>query len=490
MYSITFLTAVSFLSCQCLTPLVRRWSERYGLVDRPNAARKLHTRPTPRTGGIAIGLSCVVAVGLLMVSPLNGAASISLPLTINLVPAALTIFVVGLLDDLVGLRPWHKLCGQAVAAGLAYMGGVQVAGVPGFSAHGLWTLPITMVWLIACSNAFNLLDGMDGLATGIGLFASFTTLAAALMHGNAALAMATAPLVGALFAFLRYNFNPASIFLGDSGSLTVGFLLGCFAALWGQKSATLLGMTAPLMALAVPLLDTGVSIVRRFLRHQPIFGADRSHLHHRLLDRGLSTRQAVMVLYGVCGIAAAFSLLQTLPHNRFDGLLLVVFCAAVWIGVQWAGYAEFDTAHHLVLTGTLRHIVDARLFVDGFERKAAAAVTPEDFWKIIMEFSREFGLPQVRMSLDGTVFKHRDANNNLRLSCCATRVPLLDKGWVIFKYPAAASARHAFAITSIAAILQRSMQFEKPWFDPSRDSEAAGTGLRSVPIGESLDVLR
>src|SRR3954464_14437999 len=132
-------------------------------------------------------------------------------------------------------------------------------------------------------------------------------MAAALLQDNTELAMATAPLVGAPSLFLRYNFNPASIFLGDCGSLTIGFLLGCFAALWSQKSATLLGMTAPLMALAVPLLDTGASVVRRFIRHQPIFSADRNHLHHRLLDRGFSPRKVALVMYGVCGVAAAFS---------------------------------------------------------------------------------------------------------------------------------------------------------------------------------------
>src|SRR5947208_10567281 len=170
------------------------------------------------------------------------------------------------------------------------MAGVNVSGVAGFAAHGWWSFPITVGWLVVCSNAFNLIDGMDGLATGVGLFAAFTTLAAALLQNNALLALATAPLVGALLAFLRYNFNPASIFLGDCGSLTIGFLLGCFAAVWSQKSATLLGMTAPVMALSVPLLDTGIAVVRRFLRRQPIFSADRNHLHHRLLDRGFSSR--------------------------------------------------------------------------------------------------------------------------------------------------------------------------------------------------------
>jgi UDP-GlcNAc:undecaprenyl-phosphate GlcNAc-1-phosphate transferase len=486
-YSILFLAGVSFLSCLVLTPLVRRWSQWQGFVDVPNVTRKRHAKPTARTGGIAIGISYLAALGLLLLSPLSGAASVNLPLALGLVPAAAVIFLVGLFDDLRGLRAWEKLLGQITAATLAYMAGVNVSGVAGFAANGWWTFPITVAWLVACSNAFNLIDGMDGLATGIGLFASFTTLAAALLHNSAALALATAPLVGALLAFLRYNFNPASIFLGDCGSLTIGFLLGCFAALWSQKSATLLGMTAPLMALAVPLLDTGAAVVRRFLRHQPILSGDRSHLHHRLLDRGLSPRQVALLVYAVCGVAAAFSLLETWPHNRFDGLLLVIFGAAVWMGLLLAGYVEFDTARHLVLTGTFRHIVSARLFVDGFERKAAAAATPEDYWTIVEEVVSEFGFPHVRMSLEGTIFEHGAADSDLE-QCCSVRVPLPDKGYVNFKYPACASVRHAVAITSIVPILQRSMLSKKTRFDPSRDSDAVGVGGRSPQIGEAVGV--
>ena len=401
-------------------------------------------------------LSYLAAIGVFLLSPLNAASSVNVPFAVGLAPAVILIFAVGLLDDLLGLRPWQKLCGQILAACLAYAGGVQVIGVAGYAAAGWWAFPLTIVWLVACSNAFNLIDGMDGLATGVGLFAAFTTLAAALLHDNALLALATAPLVGALLAFLRYNFNPASIFMGDSGSLTVGFLLGCFAALWSQKSATLLGMTAPLMALAVPLLDTTISVARRFVRRQPIFAADRNHLHHRLLDRGLSTRQVALVLYGVCGLAAAFSLIQTMPGNRFKGLLLVAFCAVIWVGIQIVGYAEFDTARHLVLTGTFRHIVNARLFVESFERKIASAVTVDDYWSLIRDVSRELGCAHVRMTLTGRVFEDRDEVLDRR-QCCTVRIPLQEGGYVNFKYPAESSVRNAVAVSSIAQILQRSI---------------------------------
>jgi UDP-GlcNAc:undecaprenyl-phosphate GlcNAc-1-phosphate transferase len=459
-YSILFLGATSFVCCFILTPLVTRYSQRLGLVDRPNAQRKLHAKPTARTGGLAIGISYLMAFGLLLLSPLKGAESVNVSLGIALMPAAFLVFLAGLFDDLMGLRAWQKLAAQICAAGLAYAAGVNVGGVAGFAAPGWWTLPITVAWLVACSNAFNLIDGMDGLSAGVGLFASLTTLAAALMQGSAPLALATAPLVGALVAFLRYNFTPASIFLGDCGSLTIGFLLGCFAAVWSQKSATLLGMTAPLMALSVPLLDTGMSVLRRFLRRQPILSPDRNHLHHRLLDRGFSPRQVALLLYGVCGVAAAFALLMTWPHNRFDGLLLVVFCVSAWMGVRLVGYIEVDTARHLMLTGTFRHLINDRLLVDSFERKAAAAMSADDYWMIIREMVSELGLPHVRMSMEGRIFEHCTAAADLDL-CCAMRIPLSESGYVNFRYSAGASVRHAVAINSIVAILQRSIA-ERP----------------------------
>lgn len=453
MYSILFLVGASFLICLLLTPLVRTWSLRHGFVDAPNK-RKVHVAPTPRTGGVAIGLAYVGAVVLLFSLPLDAATIVDLPLTFHLLPALLTLFGVGLIDDLVGLTARQKLFGQLAASCLAYFGGVQVLGVSGLTVPGWLAFPLTLFWLVACSNAFNLIDGIDGLATGVGVFATFTTLAAAIFQGNVALALATAPLVGALLAFLRYNFNPASIFLGDCGSLTIGFLLGCFAALWSQKSATLFGLTAPMMALSLPLLETSISIVRRFLRGQPIFDPDRNHAHHRLLDRGLSTRRVALLLYGACGVAAAFSLLVSMSNGRFNGLLLIGFCVAAWIGVQLVGYVEFETARHLMLTGTLRHVVKARLFVDAFEKKAAMARTPGDHWEIVQELIAEFEFTHVRMSLAGTIYEIESSNHD-PAHCCSIRIPLSNSGYVNFSYPVGASVRHAVAITFIVAILQR-----------------------------------
>jgi UDP-GlcNAc:undecaprenyl-phosphate GlcNAc-1-phosphate transferase len=212
----------------------------------------------------------------------------------------------------------------------------------------------------------------------------------------------TLPLCGALLGFLRYNFNPASIFLGDCGSLSIGFILGCFGVLWGQKSATLLGMTAPVMALAVPLLDASISIARRFLRHQPIFSGDRRHLHHRLLDMGLTHRKAVLMLYGGCGLAALFSLVQNRIHDQFGGVVVVLFCGLAWIGIQYLGYVEFGTATKLIVKGRLRKVVDAEVRLQLFEQRLNRAASLTECWETIRSGAREFGFTGVRLSCAAT----------------------------------------------------------------------------------------
>jgi UDP-GlcNAc:undecaprenyl-phosphate GlcNAc-1-phosphate transferase len=443
-----------------LTPLVRTWSRRHGFIDRPGM-RHVHTSPTPRTGGIAIVVAYAVPVGVLTVLPLNAADSINLPEVVKLLPAALIVFSIGLLDDLIGLAPWEKLLGQGVAACLAFGAGVDVSKVAGYTVPTFLSLPLTVGWLLACTNAFNLIDGVDGLAAGVGLFAATTTLMAALLQSNAPLALATAPLVGALLAFLRYNFNPASIFLGDCGSLTIGFVLGCFGAVWSQKSATLLGMTAPLVALAVPLVDTSVAIARRFLRRQPIFSADSNHIHHRLLARGLTPRQVALVLYSVCGMAAAFSLLVTVPGNRFAGLVLVAFCIAVWVGVHRVGYVEFDAAQKLVTTASFRRVLDERLFVSSIEERCSKPVTADDYWTIVREVARRFRCTHVRMSLLGSLYEARHEPTQA-CSSCIVRIPLSAGDYVNFQYPVALDTDRAKAIASIVEILQGTITLDRP----------------------------
>jgi UDP-GlcNAc:undecaprenyl-phosphate GlcNAc-1-phosphate transferase len=348
---------------------------------------------------------------------------------VKVFPAAALIFAVGLLDDLVGLRPSQKLVGQLIAAGWAYWCGVRVIGAISYTTDNWLALPLTLFWLVLCTNAFNLIDGVDGLATGVALFGTLTTLAAAIMQQNLPLVVVTLPLAGFLLGFLRYNFNPATVFLGDSGSLLLGFLLGCFGVIWSQKSATLLGMTAPLMAMFVPLLDVGLSVVRRFLRRQPIFGADRGHIHHRLLDLGLTPRRAVLLLYAVCSLGAVFSLLQTIARHQFNGIIVLLFCGAAWIGVQHLGYVEFNLASRMLLGGSFRRMLDMQIRLRGFEQALAATTTIDDCRRVVTEACRNFGFSSVVVNFQDQIFREDFPGKEIEARW-TVRIPLPDGGYV------------------------------------------------------------
>jgi UDP-GlcNAc:undecaprenyl-phosphate GlcNAc-1-phosphate transferase len=432
-YTLIFLGLTSFLIAFLLTPLCRNLAVRWGLVDHPGP-RKTHTTPVPRIGGIPLALAYLAAFAALSVSPLRGSGLLTagLPFALRLFPAAALIFLIGLLDDLRGLKPWQKLAGQVIASSLAFFAGVHISVFGHTPAAGL-DFPLTLTWLVACANAFNLIDGVDGLASGVGLFATATTLIAALMQKNIALVCVTVPLAGALVGFLRYNFNPATIFLGDSGSLSIGFLLGCFGIIWSQKSATLLGMTAPLMALAIPLLDASLAVVRRFLRHQHIFAADRGHIHHRLLDRGLTPRRVALVLYGMCGLAAIFSLLQNFARGQMAGAVVVLFCVVAWMGIQNLGYSEFSLARSIITSGALRHTISAQLSLRRLQEELHGAKSIEECWAVIYEACGTFDFVEVRMRIYGRTY-HALLREHSDL-CWTLRIPLEHDNYINFTRP-------------------------------------------------------
>jgi UDP-GlcNAc:undecaprenyl-phosphate/decaprenyl-phosphate GlcNAc-1-phosphate transferase len=422
MRELSILAGSAFVLAIILTPLLRNVFSRIGVVDRPDNKRKLHTKPVPHMGGVPLVFAYVLSFFVLAASGQTKSVDFDLLLRVAL-PAAV-IFTLGILDDWRGLSPLPKLGAQMIAGVWVFMEGVRVTGVAGHQLPVWLSLPITVLWVLACTNAFNLIDGMDGLAAGVGLFATTTILIAALMQRNLALAAVTAPLVGALIGFLRYNFNPATIFLGDSGSLVIGFLLGCFGVVWSQKSATILGMTAPLMALSIPILDVLLSIVRRFLRGQPIMAGDRGHIHHRLLQRGLSPRKAVLLLYGFAGIAAVLSIFQSVS-GRYAGTVLLVFAAVAWMGIQNLGYTEFDQARRMILAGGFRRSLNSQLALRSLHDALASSKTRENSWEILKESAKEFGFAEIRWEFGDSQYAEtlahvpRDSAWELRIALSA-----------------------------------------------------------------------
>jgi UDP-GlcNAc:undecaprenyl-phosphate/decaprenyl-phosphate GlcNAc-1-phosphate transferase len=339
---------LSLLFAFVLTRYVRDFAVARGWVAVPTQERHLHSSPLPRLGGVAIFLSFSLGMGIAVLlalrSPrLQSSLSLKTLLTI-LLPAGL-IFLLGVYDDIRGVGPYVKFSVQAVAATMLFLGGLRIVNIPVlFGQHTLpWFLglPITVLWVLAITNAFNLIDGLDGLAAGSALFSTLVAFVVALLHGPSLVTITTLALAGAILGFLRYNFNPATIFLGDSGSLFIGFLLSALALEGAQKAPTIVAVAIPVVSFGLPILETALSILRRLISGRPVFTADREHIHHKLLQHGLTHRQVVILLYGVSAIFALLSLFLLWPTGSSLGLVLAVLGAGIWIGVQHLGYLEF-----------------------------------------------------------------------------------------------------------------------------------------------------
>src|ERR1700687_2348233 len=330
-----------------LTPLIRRLCERFNLLDVPLDGRRMHSKAMPRLGGVAIYLACVIALSTLpfLDNMLTQTLRIfTAEIFVALIPATLVMFL-GIYDDLRGTNATVKFAALGLIATLFFvMGGrIEVLSIPFIgSVHLPATISflITVFWLVGIANAFNLIDGMDGLATGAALFSSLVILAISFAQGQPLMIVFSLILCGALAGFLRYNFNPASIFLGDSGALFVGFSLAALSILGSQKASTAVAVAIPILAFGLPVVDTGVSIARRFLSAKPIFKGDREHIHHMLLDRGWSQRRVALVLYGVSALFALLAMLFVNSGNALTAVVLFVVGVAVVLALGQLRYHE------------------------------------------------------------------------------------------------------------------------------------------------------
>src|ERR1700733_4336737 len=339
---------LSLLFSFILTRYVRDIATLRGWVAIPSQERHLHSTALPRLGGVAIfisfSLSMVAADLLLTYLPsLHSLFPLKTLLTI-LVPASI-IFLLGVYDDLYTVGPYVKFAVQALAATMLFLGGLRILDLPVLfgSRHFSWFvgLPLTILWVLAITNAFNLIDGLDGLAAGSALFSTMVVFAVALVTGSSLVSVMTLALAGSILGFLRFNFSPATIFLGDCGSLFIGFMLSALALQGAQKAPTIIAVAIPVVSFGLPILETILSVVRRFLAGRPVFTADREHIHHKLLQRGLSHRQVVITLYAVSALFALLSLFLLWPTGDMLGLVLAVLGTGIWIGVQHLGYLEF-----------------------------------------------------------------------------------------------------------------------------------------------------
>ena len=387
-YLLLFVVATS--ASLVLTPIIRRLCQRWHWLDDSQDRRRVHRTATPRLGGVAVYLSLLI--GLVPLLFINNLFTESLPSEPThylrfLVPATLTLLL-GCLDDLRGLKAFQKFSGLAVIALVFYAMGGRIEGltVPMVGSVHLPMivgLALTVLWVVGIANAFNLIDGMDGLAAGAGVFASLVIMVISLMQASPLVIALAIVLTGALIGFLRYNFNPASIFLGDSGALLIGFLLAALSVQGSQKASTAIAVAIPLTAFGLPVLDTAFAMARRFLSGKPIFTGDRDHIHHKLLDLGWSQKKVALVLYGVCATFGLITLLFVQSSDRTTGVVLFVLGVTILLAVSHMRYPELDElrasvkrnvgdrrvrgANNITVRRACRNLTNARNLSEWFE---------------------------------------------------------------------------------------------------------------------------
>lgn len=393
----------SALAGVLITPLVIRLAVAWEMFDAPPGGRRVHTEPLPRVGGVAVfaamGLGVLVA-GLASLGggvPLRGSPSFFFGVLFG----GGIVFAAGLVDDLRGLKPSSKLVAQLAAAAVVYLHGFQIEAIslgPEMEfALGWASLPLTLLWIVGVTNAFNLIDGLDGLAAGIALVALATTLTVALALSNAEVVVVCVALLGALLGFLRYNFNPARIFLGDSGSLFIGFMLAVLSVHGSMKSATAVLVIVPLFALGVPILDTSLAILRRWLRGVPLSAADGRHVHHRLLALGMTHRHAVIVLHITAAVLAVLGLsLVFAPPPAIlsvaavgGGIVLLLLLYAL----RRLQYHEFLEAGSVLASGVVRvrRIIRDQIYAQDVAQIIRQATTMREILAVLEDNASTFG---------------------------------------------------------------------------------------------------
>ncbi len=295
-----------------LTPVARQLAIKFKAIDKP-CSRKVHSEPTPRWGGIAIALSVLLAVFMSLVFFEDVRLHMHSRTQLNLMGLTLgggLMLVLGMLDDRYDVPAKLKLAGQIVIAIIMIKFGIVISflNIPfmGFTYLPAWiSWPLTIFWIVGITNAINLLDGLDGLLAGVSVIISILFFIIALMTGQFTVALLMMALTGASLGFLRYNFNPASIFMGDSGSLFLGLMYASLSIIGALKVSTTVAILIPVFIMGLPIFDTSFAIIRRFTNGRPIFSADKEHVHHQLLARGYSVKQAVIYMYVICGTLGA-----------------------------------------------------------------------------------------------------------------------------------------------------------------------------------------
>ena len=423
--SFLLIFAVAFMGCVLATPVVTRIAVWAGAIDRPDHFRRIHKGATPRLGGLGLAFGVATAIALVGF----GDYMTDWPgftewwsRQWSVLAAALIVLMVGFVDDTRAMGPRMKLAGQTLAVLVLFAGGVRIAsldlfgltldlGRPGLAfavagrpvVIGLPSLVVTLFWFLGCMNVWNLIDGMDGLASGVGLLVSGTLTLVAIAHQNVGVAIMAAALAGSLAGFLLYNWHPACIFLGDSGSLLIGLLIGIIGVQGMLKGPSTISILFPILAMGLPITDTAMAIFRRWVRNLPLSSADRRHVHHLLIGLGLNPRQAALLLYCFSGFLCGAVLLGVALRNEVLAMVLGISGCLAFLLILTSRLDELDS---------LRGDLHERL-ARGRQERFAAKVTWEaiqrielcdlqgPIYAILEQAATKFGCDAIRLAHDG-----------------------------------------------------------------------------------------
>jgi len=360
--SVAFITFCSAMGIALvITPRVASWASHRGICDYPSS-RRVHLNCIPRAGGVALFISFIVTylISFTVTSEPESGAILHREQIFFLLGAC-CVFALGLWDDIKSLSPWIKFSGQVGVGLLVWFGGIgvellSVTLYKGVALPSWLSLVITVFWVVLLVNAINLIDGLDGLAAGICLFVSITLLSLCFSTGKPMLIVGFSALAGSCLGFLRYNFNPASVFMGDCGSYLLGYLLAALTIQGAMKSHAAVALLIPIIALGVPLLDTLLAPVRRFILGKKMFRPDQSHIHHLLLKLGYSQRGVVVIIYGVTVLLGMIALAFVFVKDQLSAYILVLPGILLFLVVKKLGYLEYIAADKI--WGWLRDLTD------------------------------------------------------------------------------------------------------------------------------------
>ncbi|RKQ34320.1 glycosyltransferase family 4 protein [Oceanobacillus halophilus] len=314
---------ICFAAAILITPLIKKLALTIGATDKPNQ-RKVHETAMPRLGGLAIFISFLIGTVFFLPSTTE-----AWPMVIG----ATIIIITGLLDDLYNIPAKFKLLGQVIAAVVTVSGGVTIDFITLFTDEkfefGIFAVPITIMWIVAITNAINLIDGLDGLAAGVSSIAFITITGLAITMGDYFIALISLIMLGSTLGFLVYNFYPAKIFMGDTGSLFLGYMISVIAVMGLYKEVTIVSLVVPIMILAIPILDTTFAIVRRLIHKKPISAPDKDHLHHCIIRLGYTHRQTVIMIYALSSLFSIAAIVFT--RSTLWGSILILLSLLILV---------------------------------------------------------------------------------------------------------------------------------------------------------------